>query len=80
MVTAPSSYAGAQPLSPSRATAIAPANLDKSDADYANLTLGQLNEARGQIDTARAFFSSVTKRSEYAAQKAAEALKRFPAK
>lgn len=49
-------------------------------ADYANLTLGQLNEARGQINTARAFFSSVTKRSEYAAQKAAEALKRFPAK
>lgn len=49
-------------------------------ADYANLSLGQLNEARGQIDTARKFFSSETKRSEYAAQKAAEALKRLPAR
>jgi hypothetical protein len=44
-------------------------------ADYANLSLGQLHEARREIDTARKFFASVTSRNEYAAQRAAEALK-----
>lgn len=48
-------------------------------ADYANLSLGQLHEARREIDTARTFFAKVTKRNEYAAQRAAEALKRLPA-
>ena len=49
-------------------------------ADYANLSLGQLHEARREIDTARTFFAKVTKRNEYAAQQAAEALTRLPAR
>jgi hypothetical protein len=44
--------------------------------DYANLALGRLHEARREIDIARKFFSNVTQRSEYASQKAAEALAR----
>ena len=48
-------------------------------ADYANLSLGRLNEAKRQFDTARRFFANVTKRSEYAVRQAAEALKRLPA-
>jgi hypothetical protein len=47
--------------------------------DYANLSLGQLHEARREIDVARKFYASVTTRNEYAAQQAAEALKRLPA-
>lgn len=46
-------------------------------ADYASLALGRLHEARKEIDIARKFFSNVTKRNEYASQKAAEALARL---
>lgn len=48
-------------------------------ADYANLSLAQVHAARREIATARRFFSNVTTRSEFAAHKAAEALKRLPA-
>ena len=48
-------------------------------ADYANLSLGRIQEARGDLAAARQFFTNVTSRNEYAAQQAAEALKRLPA-
>lgn len=46
-------------------------------ADYVNLALGRLHEFRKEIDMARTFFSNVSKRNEYASQKAAEALARL---
>ena len=48
-------------------------------ADYANLRLGEMNVARGNVDAARAYFARVATKSDFPlASRASEALKQLP--